>query len=419
MNGILNAISAISQWQNAGAGFVYDSTFSTNANVAGYPAGARVLRADGLGYWLNLVDGNENNPDGATPTGWVPDYTNGVTAVTMTNANVTLTSVQYGKPIIEITGTLTASLNLIFPAIAEKWIVINNTTGAYTISAITASGTGVVIGATSFIVCDGKNVYGMDGSTESNISIRSVSGISGSWGSTTTATWTANQAIVQSSSGISSLLSGVNVSINTANTVGTAGGLDSGTLAASTPYAIWLIYNPTTSMAGAILSLPSNSAPTLPSGYTQYTLIGAVVTDSSIKLMGFIQKGADYQFVLGQNLSSLPVLASGSTSSGHWLAVAISGIVPYSIISKIKLILGANDSPGTSGTSAAVASNTNYDAPNEGSAYDGTAPIMGYGLSASVGGNQVGEIIPESTNIYYSSNLSTSSLRCLGSTLNL
>lgn len=146
MNGIIYELSAILRWTNAGAGYVYDGTFATDSNVGGYPKGARILRSDGAGYWLNTIDGNTVDPEGAgaVAAGWVPDFTNGVAAVTMTGSNVTLTPLQYGKPIIVITGTLTANLNLIFPSIAGEWSVINNTTGAYSITCKTAAGTGVV-----------------------------------------------------------------------------------------------------------------------------------------------------------------------------------------------------------------------------------------------------------------------------------
>jgi hypothetical protein len=70
----------------------------------------------------------------------------------MTSANVTLTPLQYGKPIIVITGTLTANLNLIFPAIVNEWTVINNTTGAFTITCKTATGAGVVVNTSALIV---------------------------------------------------------------------------------------------------------------------------------------------------------------------------------------------------------------------------------------------------------------------------
>jgi len=161
MNGILYELSAIIRWVNAGAGFVYDATFATDDNVQGYPKGSRVLRSDGLGYWFNTVDGNTTNPEatGAAAAGWVPDFSTGVSAISMTNANVTLNELQYGKPVIVISGLLTANLNLIFPNMVGEWVVINNTTGAYTITCKTAAGTGVIVNSVQKIVGDATNIY--------------------------------------------------------------------------------------------------------------------------------------------------------------------------------------------------------------------------------------------------------------------
>lgn len=161
MNGILYELSAILRWANAGGGYAYDAAFATDSNVGGYPKGARIMRSDGLGYWFNTVENNTTDPEaaGAAAAGWVPDFTNGVTAVTMTSANVTLTPLQYGKPIIVITGTLTDNLNLIFPAIINEWTVINNTTGAYSVTCKTAAGTGVAVTSVSAIVGDATNIY--------------------------------------------------------------------------------------------------------------------------------------------------------------------------------------------------------------------------------------------------------------------
>ena len=163
MNGILFELSAILRWANAGGGYAFDGTFAADSNVGGYPKGARVMRSDGRGYWFNTTDNNTTDPENVTAgvaaaAGWVPDYTNGVTAVTMTSANVTLTPAQYGKPIIVISGTLTANLNLIFPNIAEEWTVINSTTGAFTITCKTAAGTGVVVNTAALLVGDGTNI---------------------------------------------------------------------------------------------------------------------------------------------------------------------------------------------------------------------------------------------------------------------
>lgn len=163
MNGILYEMSAVIRWANAGGGYAYDSTFATDTNVGGYPKGARVMRSDGLGYWFNTVENNITDPEAAgtaAADGWVPDFTTGASPVTMTNANVTLTELQYGKPIIIITGALTANLNLIFPKIVGEWLVINRATGAYSITCKTAAGTGIAIptGYIRGIYGDGVNI---------------------------------------------------------------------------------------------------------------------------------------------------------------------------------------------------------------------------------------------------------------------
>jgi hypothetical protein len=60
-NGILNQLSAWSQWQAAGGTVAYDSAFSTA--IGGYPKGC-ILKSTTDGYlWYNLVDGNTTNPD--------------------------------------------------------------------------------------------------------------------------------------------------------------------------------------------------------------------------------------------------------------------------------------------------------------------------------------------------------------------
>lgn len=157
-NGLLFDVTESIQYQQAGGGYVYDSVWATA--VGGYPVGARVLRVDGAGYWINQTANNTTDPDSGG-VGWVPDYVYGIQAVTMTNANVTLTKAQAAKPIIKITGTLTANLNLLFPdGVAGKWSIINATTGAFTITAKTVSGSGVIVVDTSGIVSDGTNITG-------------------------------------------------------------------------------------------------------------------------------------------------------------------------------------------------------------------------------------------------------------------
>ncbi|CAM6005675.1 unnamed protein product [Sphagnum balticum] len=100
--------------------------------------------------------------------------------------------------------------------------------------------------------------------------------LKGVWGSNTTTGWTANQLMVLNSSLQPTILSSYSQTLNSATSG--AGGLDTGTLAASTWYYVYAIYNPTTP-ATSILMSASATTPTLPSGYTYSALIGVVLTD--------------------------------------------------------------------------------------------------------------------------------------------
>lgn len=159
MNGVLFALAAIDRWSNAGGRYPYDAVFATDVEVAGYPKGAVVLRSDGEGGWLNTVDNNETDPE-TGGAGWVPDFQYGITNVTMTNANVTLTALQAGRPIVIISGLLTANLNLILPNYVKTWSIINKTTGAFSITVKTLAGTGVTVtqSSASEVYGDGVNI---------------------------------------------------------------------------------------------------------------------------------------------------------------------------------------------------------------------------------------------------------------------
>jgi hypothetical protein len=72
-------------------------------------------------------------------------------------------------------------------------------------------------------------------------------------------------------------------------------GLDTGTLAASTVYAVYLVGDPVDlNPTGAILSLGYNTTfPLLPSGYSVFSLIGFCTTDSSAHILkGYWESGA-------------------------------------------------------------------------------------------------------------------------------
>ena len=88
----------------------------------------------------------------------------GVTSITMSDANYTLTSFngisdEARNAVLVVTGTNNAVRDLIPPVVEKLYTVVNNTTGGFAIRVIGSSGTGVNIpnGATSLVYCDGTN----------------------------------------------------------------------------------------------------------------------------------------------------------------------------------------------------------------------------------------------------------------------
>lgn len=158
-NGMFNYITAIQRWQCAGGQFTYNGAFAVDSNVGGYPLGALLLRADGTGQWLNTAENNTTSPE-TGGAGWVAGWNYGFTMVAMASTNVTMTALQAAKDTIIITGALTADVNLVFPAQTRKWTVINNATGAHTVTCKTPSGTGIAVatGVTAVLYGDGANI---------------------------------------------------------------------------------------------------------------------------------------------------------------------------------------------------------------------------------------------------------------------
>jgi hypothetical protein len=137
--------------------------------------------------------------------------------------------------------------------------------------------------------------------------------------SNTAVTVTASQIAIGSTTGTYTP-STVSLTLGTGTTGANA--LDTGTVAASTWYAVWTIYNETT-VAG-LLSL-SATAPTLPSGYVHKARIGWVRTDGSANLLRTIQYGTRAQYITPS--TGFPAMATG-ISSAAWLAVSTANFAP-------------------------------------------------------------------------------------------
>lgn len=108
------------------------------------------------------------------------------------------------------------------------------------------------------------------------------------------------------------LASSLTKRLDAAWSVGTnAGGLDTGSIAPSTLYAIWLIKRSDTGVVDALFSL-SFTSPTMPTNYDEKRLIGAIKTDSTSDIIYYHQVG-DYFEYAGDATTYLPLDVDDST----------------------------------------------------------------------------------------------------------
>jgi hypothetical protein len=88
----------------------------------------------------------------------------GFSSIAMSDANLTLSTTQaYGSFVLAFTGTLTANRNIVVPATAKLYVIVNATTGGFTLTVLTShSGSNgsvaVLPGATRLVYSDGTNV---------------------------------------------------------------------------------------------------------------------------------------------------------------------------------------------------------------------------------------------------------------------
>ncbi len=104
-------------------------------------------------------------------------------------------------------------------------------------------------------------------------------------------------------------------------------GLDTGSLANSTVYAVHLVADPVTNQAsGCMLSL-SATAPTLPAGYGYFALIGYVVTDGTADfLLGYWTAGNSGTRTFTYDAPIATAVTAGAATS--YTAVSLAAFVP-------------------------------------------------------------------------------------------
>lgn len=97
-----------------------------------------------------------------------------------------------------------------------------------------------------------------------------------------------------------------------------ANALDTGVLQNNFLYYVWVIYNPATATFAGLASA-NETAPTMPTGYTQKRLMGAFKADGAAKFEDGVQKGAEFTYTTPS--ASITFATGGPTSLSFCSAI--------------------------------------------------------------------------------------------------
>jgi hypothetical protein len=196
-------------------------------------------------------------------------------------------------------------------------------------------------------------------------------------------------------------VSSVNVTINSG--INGANGLDAGTIAAASWYAVYVIYNANTTTTAGLISL-TPSVPTLPSGYAFFARVGWFRTGAVASFHRIIQRGREARYVVtaASQTINLPVIATGAqgnTSTPTWVAQAVvaGGSPNFVPLTAASILVTMNCISGSGGVSQMMlAPNNQYG--NFSSSTN--PPLSTITPPVSTSFNTLTEIVLESTNIY-------------------
>lgn len=169
-NGVDFTLSSHDYYVQAGCTFPFQAAVASA--IGGYGVGAILGSAtDHDVVWFNTVANNTTNPDATdgSAAGWVSLFAYGFdTHNSLTGASpLTLTNLQATRKFIVLNGTLGNNLTVLLPAaLLQSWLIINNTSGAFTTTLKTAAGgsAGVNVPQGGWsnplgVYSDGVNVY--------------------------------------------------------------------------------------------------------------------------------------------------------------------------------------------------------------------------------------------------------------------
>lgn len=176
-----------------------------------------------------------------TNTNWnlIQQSVAGVQAITMTNANYTLTNLngvsdEARNMVLFVGGTNSAIRQIVAPLVQKVYVVYNNTSGGYAITIGGSSGNLATVptGASVLVFCDGINFYSGISGSAGNFSVAGNSIIAGTQSVTgnTTITGTLSATSALSTYGTASFTAGISNGAGGAGTILNVTAVASGTL---------------------------------------------------------------------------------------------------------------------------------------------------------------------------------------------
>lgn len=220
-------------------------------------------------------------------------------------------------------------------------------------------------------------------------------------GNSANITVTADEIVLESATnGYKTLRS---VSLTVAGSSSGANGLDTGALAITTWYSVWVIWNGTDT--SGLLSL-SATAPTLPNGYTHKTRVGWIRTDATANKypLTFKQYGKRVYYVptAATNLTVCPQIAVGSTGTpGSSLTAAAIGAFAPSTATEMLIVAHVTNS-----SAVQVCSSNSPTSPGSSGGYFNAATSITCAIQY--------RLLYESTNIYWASSGASNAIHMQG-----
>lgn len=279
----------------------------------------------------------------------------------------------------DLTGDVTTS-----GGVATTLATVNGNVGTFTNASVTVNAKGLVTAASS-----GGGI-GVANPGFSSLSVTAPGG-------TQSLTATAGSAVMLNGSN-NPFRSAVSCTLSIAAS-GAANELDTGSASANTWYYDWAISN---GSGAACLASLSPTSPTLPSGYTYKARMGAFLTDGSADITAYIQAANRARWInTGAGLPLMTTGPAGSGNTGVYVAIATGPYVPPTATSISVIALSGASFTG-------VAPNNNYGATLSAT---NPPPLLSEGNSYQT---IPGDIMLESTNIYWFGSTSLSNVQSAG-----